>query len=59
MRLIEYGGFSPETMSLQSTYKAKYSENSFLLRGNHECASITRTYGFSDESKRRYNIMTW
>ena len=50
---------SLETMSLQSTYKAKYPENFFLLRGNHECASITRIYGFYDECKRRYNIMTW
>ena len=46
-------------MSLQSTHKAKYPDNIFPLRGNHECASITRIYGFYDESKRRYNIMTW
>ena len=26
-------------------YKVKYPENFFLLRGNHECASITRIYG--------------
>ena len=46
-------------MTLQLTYKAKYPENFFLLRGNHECASITRIYGFHDECKRRCNIMTW
>ena len=75
LRLFEYGGFSPESiflgdyvdrgvqslepMSLQFTYKAKYPDNFFLLRGNHECASITRIYGFYDECKRRYNIKTW
>ena len=27
----------------------KYPENFFILRGNHECASINRIYGFYDE----------
>jgi hypothetical protein len=27
----------------------QYPENFFMLRGNHECASINRIYGFYDE----------
>ena len=40
---------SLETICLLLAYKVKYPENFFLLRGNHECASINRIYGFYDE----------
>jgi hypothetical protein len=48
-----------ETICLLLAYKIKYPENFFILRGNHECASINRIYGFYDECKRRYNIKLW
>ena len=38
-----------ETICLLLAYKVKYPENFFILRGNHECASINRIYGFYDE----------
>jgi len=56
---VDRGKQSLETIILLFAYKAKYPENFFLLRGNHECASITRIYGFYDECKRRYNIKLW
>merc|ERR1712066_1140151 len=59
LRLFEYGGFPPEANCLFLAYKIKYPENFFMLRGNHECASINRIYGFYDECKRRYNIKLW
>eukprot|EP01012_Entosiphon_sulcatum_P065019 TRINITY_DN938_c0_g1_i1.p1 TRINITY_DN938_c0_g1~~TRINITY_DN938_c0_g1_i1.p1 ORF type:complete len:306 (+),score=83.75 TRINITY_DN938_c0_g1_i1:49-966(+) len=56
---VDRGKQSLETICLVLAFKIKYPENFFLLRGNHECASINRIYGFYDECKRRYNIRLW
>ncbi|KAF9511688.1 hypothetical protein BS47DRAFT_1298624 [Hydnum rufescens UP504] len=63
---VDRGKQSLETILLLLCYKVKYPENFFLLRGNHECANVTRgksiiltLYGFYDECKRRCNIKVW
>ncbi|KAJ3126133.1 Serine/threonine-protein phosphatase pp1 [Nowakowskiella sp. JEL0407] len=56
---VDRGKQSLETICLLLAYKIKFPENFFILRGNHECASINRIYGFYDECKRRYNIKLW
>jgi serine/threonine-protein phosphatase PP1 catalytic subunit len=56
---VDRGKQSIETITLLLCYKVKFPENFFLLRGNHECESITRIYGFYDECKRRYSIKLW
>ena len=56
---VDFGKQSLETICLLLVYKIKYPENFFLLRGNHECASINRIHGFYDECMRRYNIRLW
>mmetsp|Transcript_48537 Transcript_48537/g.153786 ORF Transcript_48537/g.153786 Transcript_48537/m.153786 type:complete len:326 (-) Transcript_48537:591-1568(-) len=56
---VDRGKNGLECMCLLLAYKVKYPENFFLLRGNHECASINRIYGFYDECKRRFSVKLW
>lgn len=39
---VDRGKQSLETILLLLCYKLKFPENFFLLRGNHECANVTR-----------------
>lgn len=53
---VSRGRHSIETICLLLAYKIKYPENFFMLRGNHECAAITRIHSFYDECKRRFRV---
>lgn len=56
---VDRGKFSLETIALLFAFKLRYPDNFFLLRGNHECASINRIYGFYDDCKRYHTIKLW
>ena len=48
-----------ECTMLLFCYKLKYPNLVHLLRGNHECTSISRIYGFHDECVQRFNADIW
>ncbi|MBA0738440.1 hypothetical protein Gogos_011793, partial [Gossypium gossypioides] len=56
---VDSGKQSIEAICLLLAYKIKVPGNFFLLRGNHESASIKRIYGFYDERKRRFSVRLW
>ena len=57
---MDRGKYSLECICLLLCYKIKYPENFFLLRGNHETASINRMYGFYDECLRKFgSVNVW
>ena len=56
---VDRGKHGLETICLLFIYKIKYPDNFFLLRGNHECSTINKIYGFYDECKRRYSLKIW
>jgi len=56
---VDRGRQSLECICLLLAYKIKFSDKVFMLRGNHECSSTSRIYGFYDECKKRYSVKVW
>lgn len=55
---VDRGSCGTEVLTLLFALKAKYPNNIFLLRGNHETLSLTHVYGFEKEisAPEKYNM---
>ena len=56
---VDRGKHSVPCILLLLLLKVLFPSRIYLLRGNHECESINRVYGFFEECKKRYTASTW
>ncbi|CAH0479063.1 unnamed protein product [Peronospora belbahrii] len=53
---VDRGAFSCEVMLYLFLLKIQFADKVILLRGNHECESISSFYGFRNECRVKYGI---
>ncbi|KAG2777493.1 hypothetical protein JG687_00006392 [Phytophthora cactorum] len=56
---VDRGAFSCEVMLYLLLLKIRFSDKVVLLRGNHECESISSFYGFRNECRVKYGISVY
>ena len=53
---VDRGCFSCEVMLTLFKLKVRYPDRIWLLRGNHECRSVSGHFGFKEECKVKYGV---
>jgi diadenosine tetraphosphatase ApaH/serine/threonine PP2A family protein phosphatase len=53
---VDRGYFGTEVCFLLFAMKLRDPQSIFMLRGNHECRALTRTYSFKRECMYKYNL---
>lgn len=59
---VDRGSFSVEVVTLVYALAVRHPGRYLLLRGNHECSSVSANYGFRDQVVEQYgndSVWTW
>jgi serine/threonine-protein phosphatase PP1 catalytic subunit len=56
---VDRGDSSLEVIALLFLFKIKYPKSIYMLRGNHECHTVNRMYGFYEECQKKSNLLVW
>ncbi|KAL0489433.1 serine/threonine-protein phosphatase catalytic subunit [Acrasis kona] len=53
---VDRGYFGTEVCFLLLSYKIRFPESFFMIRGNHECRHLTAYFNFKQECQYKYNL---
>eukprot|EP01041_Mallomonas_annulata_P007631 gene7631-15618_t len=53
---VDRGSFSCEVLLTLLALKVTYPDRIYLIRGNHECSSVSGHFGFKEECKIKYGL---
>ncbi|CAM9355400.1 unnamed protein product [Chrysoparadoxa australica] len=56
---VDRGAFSCEVILHLMALKLKYPTKVFLIRGNHECSTVSAHFGFKEECKAKYGLTVY
>jgi serine/threonine-protein phosphatase 2B catalytic subunit len=56
---VDRGAFSCEVILHLLALKLKYPHKVFLIRGNHECSTVSAHFGFKEECKVKYGLTVY